>query len=123
MKRIGVALSDPLGIIASPLTVLAASSAVEEIRQLCQEHEVNVVVVGLPTGLKGNDTPSTTMARTLATAVEQACGVEIVLVDEKFTSTLAEKALLEAGVRRDKRKGLRDKVAAALILQTYLDRT
>ena len=123
MKRVGVALSDPLGISASPLTVLATSKAVLEIRQLCSEHEVEVVVVGLPTGLKGNDTPSTVMARELAAEIEAACDVETVLVDERFTSTLAENALLEAGLKRDQRKNKRDMVAAALILQSYLDRT
>lgn len=116
-------MSDPLGIIASPLTVLPTSRAVEEIQQLCSLHEVEVVVVGLPTGLKGNDTPSTVMARELAAEIQAQCGVETVLVDERFTSTLAENALLEAGLKRDQRKNKRDMVAAALILQSYLDRT
>ncbi len=123
-RRVGVALSDPTGTIASPHSVIDRRSVelTEAVRSLCEEHDVDQIVVGLPTGLSGVEGPSAKAARTVGTSVADATGLPVEYQDERFTTVTAEAALLEGGVRRAKRRDVRDKVAAAVILQTYLDR-
>lgn len=123
--RIGTALSDPLGIIAQPHSVIDRREADPhvEIARIVDEYEVSVIVVGLPTNLDGTEGVSANRARSLADALAEAVDVPVVLWDERFTSVQAERSLIEAGVRRSERKEARDKVAAALLLQGYLDRT
>ncbi len=123
-RRVGVALSDPTGTIASPHSVIDRRSAklADAVRTLCEEHGVTRIVVGLPTGLSGAEGPSAKAARTVGDMVAEATGLPVEYQDERFTSVTAEAALLEGGVRRAKRRDVRDKVAAAVILQTYLDR-
>jgi putative Holliday junction resolvase len=95
---------------------------VDAVRTLCDEHDVERIVVGLPTGLSGVEGPSANAARIFGDAVAEATGLPVEYQDERFTTVTAEAALLEGGVRRAKRRDVRDKVAAAVILQTYLDR-
>ena len=123
-RRVGVALSDPTGTIASPHSVIDQRSVklTGAVRALCEEHDVERIVVGLPTGLSGVEGPSAKAARTVGTSVAEATGLPVEYQDERFTTVTAEAALLEGGVRREKRRDVRDKVAAAVILQTYLDR-
>ena len=123
-RRIGVALSDPTGTIASPHSVIDRRTVDPAIavREMCEEYGVGLIVVGLPTGLSGNEGPSAKAARVFGTRVSAAADVPVEFQDERFTTVTAEAALLEGGVRRDKRREVRDKVAAAVILQTYLDR-
>jgi putative Holliday junction resolvase len=123
-RRVGVALSDPTGTIASPHSVIDRRSVelVDAVRTLCDEHDVERIVVGLPTGLSGVEGPSAKAARIVGDAVAEATGFPVEYQDERFTTVTAEAALLEGGVRRAKRRDVRDKVAAAVILQTYLDR-
>ena len=123
-RRVGVALSDPTGTIASPHSVIdrRAVKLTDAVRMLCEEHHVERIVVGLPTGLSGVEGPSAKAARTVGDAVAEATGLPVEYQDERFTTVTAEAALLEGGVRRAKRRDVRDKVAAAVILQTYLDR-
>ena len=123
-RRIGVALSDPTGTIASPHSVidLRSTDAATAVRTICEEYDVGLIVVGLPTGLSGTEGPSATAARTFGALIAEAAGLPVEYQDERFTTVTAEAALLEGGVRRDKRRDVRDKVAAAVILQTYLDR-
>ncbi|MEA2022906.1 MAG: Holliday junction resolvase RuvX [Actinomycetota bacterium] len=123
-RRIGVALSDPTGTIASPHSVIDRRSVklADAVRALCEEHGVERIVVGLPTGLSGVEGPSAKAARTVGTAVAEATGLPVEYQDERFTTVTAEAALVEGGVRRAKRRDVRDKVAAAVILQSYLDR-
>ncbi len=122
-RRIGVALSDPLGIIAQPHKVIDRKKvdAIAAIRELCSEYEVGTVVVGLPTSLSGKEGPSAVMARELGVAVGKATGCDVTFFDERFTTVQAESALIEGGMRRQKRRETVDKVAAALMLQGYLD--
>ena len=132
-KRIGVAVSDPLRIVASPLTVIDASDPWEEIEILLDEYAptdvVTVtgaatlttdVVVGLPVSLSGEEGPAAERARAFGKELERRCGRSINWVDERFTTRKAEEALIEGGVRRRDRKDTVDKVAAAVILQHYL---
>jgi len=88
---------------------------------MCVEYEVARVVVGLPVSLSGVEGAAAEKARSLAAQVEEATGCEIVFFDERFTTVQAEAALLEGGVRRRRRRETVDKVAAAVMLQGYLD--
>ncbi|HEY6628844.1 MAG TPA: Holliday junction resolvase RuvX [Acidimicrobiia bacterium] len=120
-KRVGLALSDPIGLTATPLDVVERSEAVDEIIRLAQIHEVGTIVVGLPTSLGGGEGTSAVDARSLGEELAQATSAEIVYLDERFTSRMAESALLESGMNRRDRKNTIDKVAAAIILQDYLN--
>ncbi len=121
-KRVGLAISDALGLTARPLSVVPRTSAVDEVIGIVKEQEIGTIVVGLPTGLSGDEGMSASEARKLADELRSATGVEVVLVDERYTSRMAESSLLESGMKRRKRRESLDKVAAAIILQDYLDR-
>ena len=81
-----------------------------------------MIVVGLPTSLDGSEGRVAEAARQFGTEVADITGVVVEFYDERFTSVVAERALLEANVRRGKRRAVRDKVAAAVMLQAYLDK-
>jgi putative pre-16S rRNA nuclease len=124
--RIGVALSDELATIAQPLLVLPADSSadkiVSQIGDLCDEHEVTKVVIGLPLSLSGGSRgKSARRAQQVGRRIEDKLGLTVIYWDERFTTTEAERALIEGNVRRSERRKKIDKVAAALILQGYLD--
>lgn len=123
-RRIGVAVSDPLGFTAHPRPPLDASGddLLERIRNLVTELGVERIVVGLPVGLNGSEGRAAAAARAFAAEVEQATGLPTELYDERFTTVLAERALIEAGWRRRRRRRVRDGVAAAVFLQDYLER-
>ena len=120
-KRVGLAISDALGLTARPLAVLPRSSVVEEVVSLVKDQDVVTIVVGLPTGLSGDEGMSASEARKLADELGSATGVDVILRDERYTSRMAESSLLESGMKRRRRRESVDKVAAAIILQDYLD--
>lgn len=121
-KRIGVAISDELGMIASPLvTINATGDVVGEMRALIAKYDIPRIIVGLPVGLSGREGPQAKKVRGIADALASDLGVEIVYSDERLSSTVAEAALISQGTRRDKRKQQIDSMAAAVILQGYLD--
>jgi putative Holliday junction resolvase len=120
-KRIGLAISDALGITARPLEVVARRDLADTLQRVVAEHELAGVVVGLPTALAGHEGQSAESARQLGAEIESLLDVKVDFVDERFTSRMAEGALLESGMKRRDRKETVDKVAAAIILQTYLD--
>ena len=123
-RRVGVALSDPTGTIATPHAVIdrAATDFASALRSICDEYDIGRIVVGLPTGLSGNEGPAAEAARAVADAARDATGLPVEFQDERFTTVTAEAALIEGGVRRARRREVRDKVAAAVILQAFLDR-
>jgi putative holliday junction resolvase len=121
-RRVGLAISDGIGLTARPLEVVERSRLLDRIRQIAQEYELGTIVIGLPTSLSGNEGKSARAAREMGAELGWALGLEVVYVDERFTSKMAEGALLESGMKRQVRKETVDKVAAAIILQTYLDR-
>ena len=124
-KRIGVALSDELGWTAQPLETYHRRSLeadVAHIRSLVDRHEVREVVLGLPLRMNGQPGPAAEAARCLRERLEQALSVPIVAWDERLTTAAAERMLIQADVSREKRKFAVDRVAAALLLQNYLDR-
>lgn len=123
-KRVGVALSDPLHIIASPHEVIGytrPSEAVARIAALCRELDVERIVIGLPLNMDGSAGPATEYVRQFIAALQPRVSVPIVPWDERLTTHTAQQALIQADVRRKKRKALVDKVAAQVILQHYLD--
>lgn len=122
-KRVGVALSDGLGVVAHPLEVIEAGPGLlPALAGLVREHEVARVVVGLPTSLDGVERAAAEAARVFAGEVEAELEVEVVMYDERFTSKIAEQALAAGGVPRSERRARVDKAAAAVMLQGYLDR-
>ncbi len=125
-KRIGVAISDSLGIMASALTVIegkAEDAAIKQIIALAEEHEVECIVIGLPRSLDGSLGPQAQKVQSFVESLTGYTDLPLVTWDERFSTVDAERVLAEAGVKRDKRKKHRDSVAAAFILQGYLDRT
>ena len=122
-RRVGVAISDPGRVIASPLEVIdqRRTDVGDRVAELCREHEVTTVVVGLPVGLAGTEGAAAARARELGARVTASIGRDVVYWDERFTTVTAEASLLEAGMRREQRRDRRDMVAAAVILQSYLD--
>lgn len=119
-RRIGLAISDGLGITARPLEVVDPVRFRDRVIGLIEEYGVAKAVIGLPNPLGGGESSSTVGARAMAVELEEL-GLEVVFVDERFTSRMAESALLESGMKRRDRRATVDKVAAAIILQTYLD--
>ncbi|QJC54409.1 Holliday junction resolvase RuvX [Paenibacillus albicereus] len=121
-RRIGVALSDPLGWTAQGLEVLQRKgSELERIAQLAAEHEVSEIIVGLPKNMNGTIGPRGEICIAFAEELRQAVHLPVHLWDERLTTVSAQRTLLEADVSRNKRKQVVDKLAAALILQNYLD--
>jgi putative Holliday junction resolvase len=123
--RIGVALSDPLGIISQPYTVLKAASPrrdAEAIRGLVEQTGTQCIVVGMPLNREGKPGPQAEKVLAFIELLRQVVSVEIVTQDERFTTAAMQRVLIDAGVRRDRRKQVIDKLAAQQILQTYLDR-
>lgn len=124
-KRIGVAVSDRSGTIASPLTVIGRGRNRSEdhrhIAALAREEEVELVVVGMPRSLSGADGPAARGARAEVEALASVVEVPVETWDERFTTVTAERALRQGGVRGSARREVVDKVAAAVILQSWLD--
>jgi putative Holliday junction resolvase len=122
--RIGVATSDPDGLLASPLTtVLRGRGDLDNLVRLAIEHDAIEVIVGLPTGLSGREGAAAGDARTFAGALaSRLAPVPVRLVDERFTTVIAHEALRRGGRRSKDRRAVVDKTAAALLLQGALDR-
>lgn len=124
-KRIGVALSDPTGTIAQPFEVIPGRGlrqVAARIRALVEAHEVSVIVLGLPLRLDGREGEEAAKARVFAKKLQSLVSIPVELVDERLSTVEAERAMLETDESRARRRARRDAVAAALILQTYLDR-
>lgn len=122
-RRIGVAISDALQLTAQPFAVLDADShrLGGELLDLVEDNGIELIVVGLPVAMSGRETESTKGARKLAARVGEITGLPIELADERFTTKTAERTLIGANVSRQRRKEVVDKVAAAVMLQHYLD--
>jgi len=123
-KTIGVSLSDPTGCFAQPAGVITRASFRGDLARLVslvRGNGVALVVVGLPMNMDGSLGESAARAKRLAEALEDRAGVPVVLWDERLSTVSAERALLEADVSRRRRRQVVDSVAAAIILQSYLD--
>ena len=123
-RRIGVALSDSLGLTAQRLTVLEREGSLEDaaaVRALVERHGVEAVVVGLPLTLRGDEGPQAKKVLAFAQTLRRRLSVPVQLIDERMTTVQGERALLETGASRRTRKQVIDQVAAQLILQQFLD--
>ena len=129
-KTIGIALSDPLGLVAQGITTIERIGSRKDancILDLIREHDCDVVVIGLPLMLDGTDSIQTQKVRAFATLLENKMrsvalqNVRLIFQDERFSTLIAERVLIDADVSRSKRKTVIDKQAAVIILQSYLD--
>ena len=123
-KRIGIAVSDLLGITAQGLETYERRSLeadLAHIKELCMKQNVSKIVCGFPKNMNGTIGPQAQKVSVFAKEVEEATGLPLVFVDERLTTVFAERALLEADVSRKKRRMVIDKLAAVTILQGYLD--
>ncbi|MDB6030873.1 MAG: rnhD [Verrucomicrobiales bacterium] len=123
-KRIGVAVSDEMKMIATPLEFILAepfAPVVERLKQLIREKEVEMILVGLPRNMDGSYGPAALKVQEFVAVLKETIAVPIKLWDERLTSAQANRFLIAADVRRNKRKEKVDKTAAAILLQSYLD--
>jgi putative holliday junction resolvase len=123
-KRIGVALSDELGWTAQPLetyTRRTVEKDVAHIRQLVCDHDVREVIIGLPIRMDGSIGPEAASVQQLQQVLADNLSVPVIEWDERLTTRSAEQLLIEANVSRKKRRGVVDRVAAAILLQSYLE--
>jgi putative Holliday junction resolvase len=123
-RRIGVAISDATGTIATPMEFIDRKVQGYELRlrDLCSEWEITEIVIGLPVSLDGTEGPAAERAREFGGNVKVLIDAPVLFQDERFTSVTAEQALIEGGVRRRSRTTKRDQVAAAVMLQSFLDK-
>lgn len=123
-RRVGVALSDLLGVTAQPHATLDAeplNDLIATLTEIAERENVTQIVVGLPKRLDGSLGESANAAKDLGARLKEALQLPVRYWDERFSSQAAERALLEGDVRRKKRKQVIDRTAAAWILQGYLD--
>ncbi|MGM0688625.1 MAG: Holliday junction resolvase RuvX [Bacillota bacterium] len=122
-KRIGVAVTDPLGITAQGIEIIEYASpdkALDKIKSICLEYGVEKIVVGLPLHMSGEKGTAGEKAEEFAEDLRRKLNIPVAMIDERLTSSRVEKTLLEGGLRRRKRREVRDKLAAVLILEQYL---
>ena len=120
--RIGVALSDPLYITAQPHAVVDAEGCDDALMAIVTESDVERIVVGMPTHLKGRNDGAAAAATALGEHLAELSNLPVEFMDERSTTSEAADALIQSGVRRQERKNVIDKVAAAIMLQRWLDR-
>jgi putative Holliday junction resolvase len=124
-RRLGVAVSDPTGTVASPLATVPRRTPAEDAKALgalAAEHAATTVVVGLPVTLAGREGPAAKAVRAwLAALTELLPSLDFRLADERLSTVAAERALVGGGVRRRARREVVDQVAASVFLQTWLD--
>lgn len=124
-KTIGVALSDPMFLLANALETIKrkkASVDIERIKELVEENDVNLIVVGLPKNMNNTIGPQAMRVISFVDLLKKQVDVEVVYEDERMTTIQSEAVLMDMEVRRENRKKHIDKIAATFILQTYLDR-
>lgn len=124
-KRTGIAASDPLGIFASPLETVPSAKIIEYLQKYSSTETIETVVIGYPMNLNGQPSEAARDVDNFLPCLKKAFpNVTIVLEDERFTSVLAHRAMIDGGMKyKDRRdKSSVDRISAAIILQSYLDR-
>ena len=126
-KTVGIAVSDTLLITAQSVEIIRRESenklrkTLARIEELIAEYQVTKLVLGLPTNMNNTEGIRVEKTKEFKAMLERRTGLEVVLWDERLTTVAADKAMMEAGIRREDRKNYVDKIAAAFILQGYLD--
>ena len=123
-RRIGIALSDHLGLVARPLMTLTRttwSQDLERLNDLVRKHEVRRIVVGMPLDMDGERGGRARLTETFMAKVRGATGVPVIPWDERLTTVQAERILIEGDVSRARRRKVIDQVAAVILLQAWLD--
>lgn len=126
-KTVGVAISDPLLITAQGIEIIRRKEenklrqTLARIEALIVEYEVNTIVLGLPKNMNDTLGERAQLSLEFKEKLERRTGLPVVMWDERLTTVAADKAMMEAGIRRENRKDYVDKIAACLILQGYLD--
>lgn len=123
-KRIGIALTDALCIISSPYEVYqnnGEEDALKHLDKIIKENDVDEVAMGLPLNMDGSEGERALIHKEFGKKLENYSGVKVHFIDERLTSAEAEELLISSGVRREKRKELIDKIAAQIILQTFIN--
>ncbi len=123
-RRIGLALSDPMGIIARPLTIIDRKKTADHISRISEiiaEKKITTIIVGLPLTLKGHYSKQTEIVLAFIDQLKSNFQIPIVAIDERLSSVAAKKSLLVQSVKAGYEKGRVDETAAAIILQEYLD--
>ena len=122
-KRIGVAISDEMGLVASPVGMVPRGpNSGRQIRDHAERLGAVGLVIGLPVGMSGREGPQAAEVRAFVDEIAPEIGLPVQWWDERLTTAIAERSLIAGGARRDKRKQQIDAAAAAVILQGYLDR-
>lgn len=127
-KTVGVAISDPLLITAQGIEIIRRKEenklrqTLARIEALIEEYGVDTIVLGLPKNMNDTLGERAQLSLEFKEKLERRTGLPVVMWDERLTTVAADKAMMEAGIRREKRKDYVDKIAACLILQGYLDR-
>src|SRR5688500_6091113 len=123
-RRIGVVVSDETKTIATPLEYIRAEpmdKVIERLQQIIREKDVELILVGMPRNMDGTYGPATEKVKEFIGALQPHITTPVKTWDERLTSVMANRALLQGNVRRDQRKQKVDKMAAAILLQSYLD--
>lgn len=123
-KRVGLAISDEMAVIAQPLEFLPAhppDDFLTRLKGIIDSRHVGEVLVGIPRNMNGTHGPAAVRAGEFAAALEKVLTIPVKTWDERLTTVQAERALIEAGMRREKRRQRIDQTAAAILLQSYLD--
>lgn len=123
-KRIGIALTDALCIISSPFEVyknVGEEDALKHLDKIIKDYDVDDIAMGLPINMDGTEGERAAIHRQFGEKLEKLSNVKVHYIDERLTSAEAEEILISSGVRREKRKELIDKIAAQIILQTYIN--
>ena len=122
--RIGLALSDPSGLLATPLTTIhrtREAADIDEVLRLAEKHDVEKIVVGLPLELSGRRGPQAGRVLAFARALTGRTEIPVITVDERYSTVEAERLLREAGHKPSKSRARVDAMAATVVLQSYLD--
>jgi putative Holliday junction resolvase len=123
-RRIGVAVSDETRTIAQPLEFIPAepfAGVLDRLKQLIREKEIDLILIRLPRNMDGSYGPATEKVQTFVGVLANAITIPIKTWDERLTSAQANRVLIQGGARRDKRKQKVDQMAAAILLQSFLD--
>lgn len=123
-RRIGVAVSDPLGMLATPFRTVDTFSDEQSVKEVCsliEETNAEKLVIGLPLNMDNTEGPMVKKVRDFIEKLKLKTDIPVEFSDERLSSSLVERTLIEANMSRQKRKGVRDKLAAQVILQGYID--